>query len=332
MVQTFKKYYMEETTTQNIEKSQKYELAFFGEGSEYFKIMIVNWLLTLVTLGFYYPWARAKKLRYVYGQTSLNDERLNFSGTGDEMFRGFVKLVIFYLGAFAFYYLLLTTIKLPALALLFLYIANFAIIPFAIHGSFRYRMSRTSYRGIRFGYRGDRNELVKKFFIGILLTFLSLGIYSFWLQMTIRKYTIDNIRYGEVKFSNDADGGEWFLLNLKGFFLSLISLGIYSFWWISEIFAYLIDKMKMKKGDQKIKCYSTATGGGFFELLIINLLIIVFTLGFGKAWADMRTQKFIWDNIKMEGDINFDEISQTEEEYNDAFGDDAMDFFDIDIT
>lgn len=71
---------------------------------------------------------------------------------------------------------------------------------------------------------------------------------------------------------------------------------------------------------------------GFFELLIVNFFIIVFTLGFGKAWADMRTQKFIFDNVKLEGNINIDEIHQTEEEYTDAFGEDAMDFFEIDFA
>jgi uncharacterized membrane protein YjgN (DUF898 family) len=90
--------------------------------------------------------------------------------------------------------------------------------------------------------------------------------------------------------------------------------------------------MEMTKDDQKIKCYSTATGGGFFELIIINLLITVFTLGFGAAWAEMRTQKFIWDNIKMEGDINIEDINQTEEEYKNALGEDAMDFFEIDLA
>jgi uncharacterized membrane protein YjgN (DUF898 family) len=148
--------------------------------------------------------------------------------------------------------------------------------------------------------------------------------------MNIRRYTHQNIRYGDVEFSNNANGGDWFLLNLKGYLLTIITLGIYAFWWQSEIFAYYIDNMRMTKGEQKIKCSSIATGGGFFELLIVNLLITVFTLGFGKAWADMRTQKFICDNVKMEGDIDINEIHQTEEEYTNAFGEDAMDFFEID--
>lgn len=323
---------METSMTQNTNQTQNYRLEFFGKGLDYFAIMIVNWLLTLVTLGFYYPWAKANRLRYVYGQTSLNNERFHFAGSGKEMFLGFIKIILFYIALMVSYYLILTVVKSPILAVIFLYLAIFAIIPFAIHGSFRYRMSRTSYRGIRFGYRGDRNELVKNFFKWVFFTVITFGIYSAWLQMNIRRYTHQNIRYGDVEFSNNVNGGDWFLLNLKGYFFTIITLGIYAFWWQSEIFAYYIDNMRMTKDEQKIQCYSTATGGGFFGLLIVNLLITVFTLGFGKAWADMRTQKFICDNVKMEGDINIDEIHQTEEEYTNAFGEDAMDFFEIDLA
>lgn len=323
---------MEIVTTQDTNQTQNYQLEFFGKGSEYFAIMIVNWLLTLITLGLYYPWARAKRLRYVYGQTALNKERFHFAGTGNEMFIGFIKILLFYFTVLGSYILLITLVKSPILAILFLYLAIFAIIPFAIHGSFRYRMSRTSYRGIRFGYRGDRDEFVKNFFLWVFFSIITLGIYSAWLQMNVRKYTHQNIRYGEVEFSNNADGADWLFLNLKGYIFTIFTLGIYFFWWQSEIFEYYINKMRMTKGEQKIKCRSTATGGGFFGLLIVNLLITVFTLGFGKAWADMRTQKFICDHIKMEGDINIDEIHQTEDEYKDAFGEDAMDFFEIDLA
>lgn len=312
--------------------TQDYRFEFFGKGSEYFAIVIVNWLLTIVTLGFYYPWARAKKLRYVYGQTALNDERFHFSGTGKEMFRGFIKVILFYIAVVVFYVLLLVVVESPSLAILFLYLAIFAIVPFAIHGSLRYRMSRTSYRGIRFGYRGNRNELVKNFFKWVFFTIITFGIYGSWLLMNVRKYTHKNIRYGDVEFSNNANGLDWFLLNLKGYFFTIITLGIYFFWWKSKIFAYYIDNMKMIKDEQNIKCSSTATGTGFFELLVINFFISAFTFGFGKAWVDMRTQKFIFENIKMEGDINIDEIHQTEEEYTNAFGEDTMDFFEIDLA
>lgn len=323
---------MESTIAEDNNPNQHYRLTFFGKGSEYFTIMIVNWLLTLVTLGLYYPWARAKKLQYIFGNTALNNERFHFSGTGQEMFRGFIKVILFYLGIVGLYIFLLYFLEMPVLALLILYIMILLIIPFAIHGSFRYRMSRTSYRGIRFGYRGDRDEFVKNFYKWVFLTIITFGIYGAWLQMNTRRYTHSNIRYGNVVFGNNCHGDEWFGLNIKGYFLTLFTLGIYIFWWQRDIFNYYIDNMKMSNGVQKVKCHSTATGGDFAELLLINLVITVFTLGFGKAWADMRTQHFICKHVRMVGNINLDEIHQTEEEYTNAFGEDVLDFFEIDIA
>ncbi len=319
------------TSTNNTNRVQSYHLQFFGKGSEYFAIMIVNWLLMVVTLGIYYPWARAKRLKYIYGQTALNDQRFNFAGTGKEMFRGFIKVILFYLVVMVIYTLFIFY-QLAFPAILVLLLAFFAIYPLAIHGSLRYRMSRTSYRGIRFGYRGDRAELFKNCIKWGLLTLVTFGIYGAWMSMNVRRYTHQNIRYGNIRFSNKCNGTDWFLLNLVGYFLTLITLGIYSFWWQRDIFNYYINNMSMQKGEQKIRCYSTATGGGFFKLLAGNFLITAFTLGVGKAWADMRTQHFIWNNIKMEGNINLDKIHQTEEEYTNAFGEDAMDFFEIDLA
>lgn len=311
--------------------NQNYQLEFFGKGSEYFSIMIVNWLLTLVTLGIYYPWARAKKLQYIYGQTALNEERFHFSGTGKEMFRGFIKIFIFYIAVISIFLLLMKMVSTLA-GILFFYLAILSIIPFAIHGAFRYRLSRTTYRGIRFGYRGDRYLFVGYFFRWLLFTVLTFGIYGAWMAMNIRRYTHSNIRYGDVAFSNDGDGGEFLVLNLKGYILSLLTLGIYIFWWQRDLFNYYINRMRMIKGEPKIQCYSTATGRAFFNLMVGNLLLVIFTLGLGTAWAEMRTLRFIWNNIKMEGNINLEEVYQTEDEYNDAFGEDLLDFFEIDIA
>src|SRR3990167_1760278 len=100
-------------------------------------------------------------------------------------------------------------------------------MPLAIHGSYRYRMSRTSWRGIRFGYRGNRNELIKNFFTWIFYTIITLGIYGSWLAMNLRNYLLSNVKLGNIKFKYEGNGGDYFVLNLKGYFLTIITLGIY---------------------------------------------------------------------------------------------------------
>ena len=150
--------------------------------------------------------------------------------------------------------------------------------------------------------------------------------------MNLRRYTHNHIRYGDVNVVNTSDGSDWFILNLKGYFLTVITLGIYSFWWIREAFDYYVNTMGMSRGEEKVRLFSTATAGGFFSLLAVNFFLIVFTLGLGTAWADMRTRKYICDNIKIRGNIDLDSVTQTEEEYTNALGEDVLDFFDIDLA
>lgn len=51
---------------------------FFGNSREYFRIWSINTLLTVLTLGFYSPWAKVRKLRYFYGNTRLCGHTFDF--------------------------------------------------------------------------------------------------------------------------------------------------------------------------------------------------------------------------------------------------------------
>lgn len=306
-------------------------LVFKGQGGDYFAVLIVNWLLTLVTLGLYYPWAKAKKLSWHYEHSELDGHPFHFHGTGNEMFKGFIKavgLLVLIYGVFFF----LTYKQQPFLGLLFLFGSIIALLPLIIHGSFRYRMSRSSWRGIHFGYRGDLKELFTICLRDGALTLVTFGIYSAWLTMNIRNYVLGNVRYGSAQFRYKGDGTEYFMLNLKGYFLTVFTLGIYGFWWQKDQFEYYVNNLRWEFGEGKhIRFRSTATGGGFFELIVVNVLMIIFTLGIATAWAEVRTMRFVMDNILFEGDADLNAVVQTEMEHKDATADDLGDLMDIGI-
>lgn len=312
-------------------ENKNYKLQFHGKGGDFFGVIIVNWLLTIVTLGLYYPWAKANKLKYLYGETSLNEDRFAFHGTGKEMFKGFIKAIVLF-GMFYGLLFLFLYLKMPVVGILLFYLGIIAILPIAIHGSYRYRMSRTSWRGIRFGYRGERDVLVKNFFKWIFFTIITFGIYGSWLHMNLRRYILGNIRFGNVEFEYNGDGADYFWLNLKGYLLTVITLGIYMFWWQKDLFDYYVDNLSLQKDGESIRLNSTVTGGGIFQLAIVNILIIVFTLGLGYAWAVTRTMEYLFNNIEMEGNIDLDAIHQTEENFRDATGEDISDLLDIDFV
>lgn len=311
-------------------KKMTYKLDFKGQGKDFFGIVIVNWLLTIITLGIYYPWAKAKTLQFFFGKTTLNEDPFTFHGTGKEMFNGFIKAIVLFFLLLAivgiFIYL-----ELPVVGFLIFYLGIFAVMPLAIHGSYRYRMSRTSWRGIRFGYRGDKKEFVKLFFKWIFYTIISLGLYGSWFHINMRNYVLSNIRFGDAEFNYEGDGGDYFIMNLKGYFLTIFTLGIYGFWWQKDIFEYFVNNLSLHKDNKSVELTSTATGGDFAGLLLTNLLLIIFTLGLGYSWVVTRTMKFIFDHITVEGNIDLDSLQQTEENFKDATGDDISDFLDIDF-
>jgi uncharacterized membrane protein YjgN (DUF898 family) len=314
--------------------NERRQVTFHGEGAKLFGIYIVNILLTFFTLGLYYPWAKAAMLKYLYEETEFEQSRFTFHGTGREMFVGFIKAIGIILAIYCVLFLAILSNK-PAVILigmLIFYGALLLLIPVAIHGSLRYRMSRSSWRGIHFGYRGDLKEFVRVFVIGSLITIFTLGIYSFWLIIEIRKYIFKHLRFGNLTFSYEADGGTFFVLHLKGYFLLVITLGIYSFWYVRDLFNYYIDNIRMYQDDKKLTFRSNATAGGYFKLIVGNILIILFTLGLGTPWAIVRTLNFVFSNIVIEGALDVNAIRQTEESYKDATGEDLADMIDIGLV
>lgn len=316
---------------QNYPQKHEYQLNYQGKGSELFSIIIVNWLLSIVTLGLYYPWAKAKQLSYLYGSSTLNNDSFTFHGTGKEMFKGFIKAIILFIILYGILFIF-TYFEYPIIGFLIFYFGFLALVPLAIHSTYKYRMSRTTWRGIRFGYNGDRSILISEFVKGTILTLITFGIYGPWFAVKLRSYIFSNIKLGSIEFNYDADGGTFFWLIFKGYLLSVLTFGIYSFWWMKDLFEFFVDNLSMHKEEEEIKFESTATVGGFFSLIVLNFIILIFTLGLGYAWVVTRNMKFYAENIQMDGNIDLNAILQTEADYSDATGEDVSDFLDLDLT
>jgi len=309
----------------------RHRFAFTGRGSDLFAVLIVNWLLTMLTLGLYYPWAKARRLQYYYEHTELDGHPLHFHGSGRELFVGFILavglLVLLYVG---FLGLVLTGAEAPAFLLLFG--GLLALVPLILHGTYRYRAARSSWRGIRFGYRGGRGALYSIFLRDGLLTVLTLGIYSSWFVMHLRNYVLGNLRWGSSRFTYRGDGLAFLLLNLKGYFLTLVTLGIYWFWWQRDLFHYHVDNLSWEFADgRSLRFKGKASGPGFMGLIIVNLLLVVLTLGIGYAWAEVRTMRFILDHVELDGDADLDGVLQTEQEQQGAVAEELGDLLDIGI-
>src|SRR5215207_7756769 len=123
-------------------------IEFTGSGSEYFRIWIVNLLLLLVTFGIYFPWAKVRRLRYFYGNTVVGGEPMGFHANPLKLLKGYLLVGLL----FALYS---TAGQFSATAGFVAFLIVAALWPALLKSSMQFRMANTSWRGLRFAFRGS---------------------------------------------------------------------------------------------------------------------------------------------------------------------------------
>ncbi|MFH0977503.1 MAG: YjgN family protein [Spirochaetota bacterium] len=289
----------------------KNKLSFHGDGGELFITYLVNGLLTVITLGIYRFWAKVKVTKFLYKYTEFMGERFDYHGTGKELLQGFLKamgfFIVFLLMAIGINRLLskLYSEEIGIIAAyLFAYVLIIIFVPFIMVGRQRYRLSRSSWRNIRFKFSGTAKEFFFLYIKGVLLSIVTLGFYGPWFRCNIYKYFAEHSQYGNQRFSYSGKGIELFKIYLKGILLSIITLGIYFFWFSAELTRYYWDNMSF----QDNKFSSEITGGRIFVTALKSMLLIVFSFGIGFPWAFIWNLRLTLGTISYDGDIDLKQI------------------------
>ncbi|EHC0560436.1 DUF898 family protein [Escherichia coli] len=126
--------------------NSRHSFVFTGKGGEYFLICLVNFLLTIITLGIYGPWALIKCRRYIYQHVTLKGQPFSYKGTGGAIFVSMLLIVVVYL-------LSISCFAGQHFALgLFLFALLICGIPCMAVKSLQYQANMTSLNDIRFGF------------------------------------------------------------------------------------------------------------------------------------------------------------------------------------
>jgi uncharacterized membrane protein YjgN (DUF898 family) len=306
-----------------------HRLRFLGEGGELFGIFVVNVLLTLLTLGIYSFWAKVNTRRYLWGQTAFAGDRFGFHGTGRELLLGWLKAVALFGGL-----VLVTETILPmlwdnplagAMGEFLLAIGFVAFLPLAIIGSMRYRLSRTSWRGIRFNFHGEYRDLLGVLLKSFLLTGLTLGLYIPFYQTNLRRFLADYSRFGSASFAFDGDGRALLGRYVLTLLLTLPTLGLIWLWYLAFQRRYYWAHTSLAGA----RFHCTVTGGGLLGLYAVNLALIVLSLGLALPWATVRTRRFDMETLVLQGPADIEHITQQAQTATPT-GEELSGFLDVD--
>lgn len=199
--------------------SQEYRFEFHGNGGEYFRIWIVNLLLTLATLGIYGAWAKVRRLRYFYGNTVLAGSSFEYHGEPLKILKGrliAVALLIPYLVTSRIYPILSL-----AFALVFL-----LLLPFIVVKSRRFLMRMSSWRNVRFDFAGEYRGAVRAY-IGVpMLASLTLGVLYPYSIYRKQAFVIGETKFGTSCFEFNAKVKPCYIAYALGWLFLLIFAAI----------------------------------------------------------------------------------------------------------
>jgi uncharacterized membrane protein YjgN (DUF898 family) len=348
------------------------DLSFHGSGASLFGIHIVNIFLSLLTFGVYFFWGKTRVRSYLFSQSEFAGDRFAYHGTGRELFIGFLKAAVIFGVISALFRaapLFPGGIAVKVTAFLLGYGLLLTFIPLAMVGSRRYRLSRSSWRGIRFSFRGKLSEFIKLFVRGGFLSGLTFGIYYPFFITKQYAFMTNGAYFGNRKFSFDGNGKDIFGFYLRAF-------GILMIWSVTMGFALpLIIATAANTGQAPFGSKTAAiagiggiaifTGAIFFglktfltakrqkyfwdhttiesarfsstieflpllSLTLTNFFILIFTLGFGWSWTAARKARYYMSNLSLEGAIDLQAIQQ-EAQSASPVGEALDGFLDVDV-
>jgi uncharacterized membrane protein YjgN (DUF898 family) len=183
---------------------------FTGTWREYAPIAFTNLLLTIVTLGVYSFWARARTRRYLWSRTRFIDDRLEWTGTGLELFVGYLIAFFVVLLPLGIVNLVLQgvlmrghqgaaglmTLVVYGLVLYFLGVARFRAL--------RYRLSRTRWHGIRGGSDVQGFAYGWTYFWRTIVSFVTVYLMTPWAMTTLWNERWNAMSFGSLAFRSEA--------------------------------------------------------------------------------------------------------------------------------
>ena len=280
---------------------------FTGTGAEYFRIWVVNLLLTVVTFGIYSAWAKVRRLQYFYRNTRVAGSIFDYHGKPGAILKGRLFALVLVAA-----YKIALDISVVAAIVVALVLAG--IMPWLLARAFRFKFANSSYRGLRFRFRGTVGAAYRMLILfPITLAFIGLFVWSLVASFSARpsfgvifliallpivalggtvplahyflkRYQHDNADFGQSPFFFHARPGDFFKIYAKsiGFFiLGSIPATIFGVL-TAKAYRFLLD----------------TTFGWLFAMLYGVLSAYAFYF-FVRSYMESRIQNLVWQSTEL---------------------------------
>lgn len=187
---------------------------FLGQRRSYWRLLIRGAALLMVTLGIYRFWLVTDVRRFLWSNTDIAGEPLEYTGTALELLLGFLVSIALLIPIYAGFFLAALDLGLLGkLSGLLAFAALGVLGQYAIYRARRYRLTRTIYRGLRFHQSGSAWSYAIRATLWWIATIVTLGLAYPFQMASLERYKMRNTFYGDLAGRFEASG---FALLLRG--------------------------------------------------------------------------------------------------------------------
>ena len=213
-----------------------------GRVGEVAGIAVTNGLLGLITLGFYRFWGKTRLRRYLWGRVGFDGDAFEYSGTGMELFVGFLVAIAILiplgiLGSVVEFAFPADETVLAVSGIVQLLLIAF-LVQFAIYRARRYRLTRTQWRGIRAGQTGSAVTYAFVLLWWYFAVGLTLGLAYPVMRAGMQRFRTANTWLGTEQFSFLGGAGPLFGRWFLAWLLLIPTLGLSYAWYRAAEFRY----------------------------------------------------------------------------------------------
>ena len=315
---------------------------FNGKGSEYFKIWLVNLILSVITLGIYSAWAKVRRKRYFYGNTTLSGSSFEYLADPVKILKG--RLIV--VGFFILYSVLSGLLPLVSGIMSLVFIL---ILPWLIVRSLVFNARNSALRNVRFGFNGSIMDAAKVYILWPLAATLTLGALFPYVYFRQKKFIVENSVYGRTAFAYTATAREYYriyfgalgpilmgivLITIGAFFLPPVSALVFL-----VLYLYLLAYFSVKTTNLLFNTSSLShhrfearlKTGEYMTLVLTNSLGVAVTLGLFFPFAKVRTVQYKFQHMALLASGDLAGFIDDEERQVSAIGEEVGDFFDMDF-
>jgi uncharacterized membrane protein YjgN (DUF898 family) len=334
---------------------ESHPFVFHGDTREYFRIWIVNTLLTLLTLGLYAAWAKVRKRRYLRGNTELMGHRFDYVADPRRILAGNLLVALMFL-AYMIVGEVYPMVRIGAL------VVGLALLPWVVVRSLAFNAHNTVYRGMRFYSRQTYGMAALTYIGQWLVIIITAGLYyPAWVRNR-KEFTITSHRLGDAFFRFESKSGPfysaYFFSGLMVFGVAMVGAlvtglvvagnsgrpptplqmapffilyGTALYFSKHYIYARLFNHIWSHTRLDDHTFSASLSVGGWLKLQMVNLGAIVGSCGLLYPWAVVRSTRYALESLRFNPDRPIEKISRLSRREGSALGETAAEFVGLDF-